>query len=115
MNENDQKRMFLPGVLMMLGLLLYVGTYVLARGTGQIVRSEAIFFAGGGSATIGSVVAAPRSDLVVFLNRLSSGNPPSVVHDPSKTPPWILNTIFWPLRKLETVYWGHPHPVSRLP
>jgi len=97
MSEKETKWVLRPGVLLMLGLLLYVGTYLLARGSGRIVRIE------GRSSTVGTVVVAPESDWADIEGQLSSGAGPSVVFASFQPMPRILNAVFWPLRKLEAL------------
>ena len=82
-------------------LSLYVGVYVWARITHRIVHVQN---RSGGEALV-LAKPDPWDDLLVDM---SKGKPVAQrLAKAQKGMPTILNTVFWPLRSIESAWWDH--------
>lgn len=95
---------------MLLGLL-YFGVYLFARNHGDIVHIENL-----GSKTGRTIQAQPPEwiEIQIGIAEDAGSVPLAFSVRLAKAKPWILNTVFWPLRKLETIYWNILSPAVRM-
>ena len=110
MKTGDFKSIYKHGRAVALLGLLYFGVYLLARNNGDIVHIE-----NRGSETGRTIRAQPPQwiEIQIGIAEDTGSAPLAFWARLAKAKTLILNTLFWPLRKLETIYRNVLHPAGR--